>query len=188
MRLADHLNAPLIRFVIDTVQFEPDCDYIIHSIKNILPELKKNKITLGIENHDRLKAKELANIMEAVGDDQVGICLDCVNSIGAGEGLAYVSDVLAPYTVNLHIKDFIIKRLPHLMGFTVTGCPAGQGNTDIDMLMEKIGKYARCQSAVLEQWVVPANSEKETVLKEQQWAKASIDFLKKTNYFDTKEI
>jgi sugar phosphate isomerase/epimerase len=188
IELAHYLNAPLLRFVIDGPRFEPDCEYVIGVMKNIIPELKAKGITLGIENHDRLKAKKLAHIMEAAGDERIGICLDCVNSIGAGEGLEYVSDILTPYTINLHIKDFVIKRLPHLMGFTVIGSPAGQGITDLDLLMEKISKYNRCQSAILEQWVVPENDMKETIVKERLWAQASIDFLKNTKYFDTKQI
>jgi sugar phosphate isomerase/epimerase len=188
IQLAIYLNAPLIRFVIDGPRFEPDCEEVIAIINNAVPALVANRITLGIENHDRFKARELAYIMEIVGNDNVGICLDCVNSIGAGEGLEHVADMLTPYTVNLHIKDFVIKRLPHLMGFTVTGCPAGQGSTNIDMLMEKIGRYNRCQSAVLEQWVVPENDMAATIIKEHQWAQMSIDYLKTTEYFNTKQI
>ncbi len=32
-----------------------------------------------------------------------------------------------PFTVNLHVKDFIIQRVGHQMGFTVTGTPLGKG-------------------------------------------------------------
>ena len=181
--LADYLGAPLLRFVIDDAGFEPDCERVVRTIKNILPELKARAITLGIENHDRFKVNELAGIMEAVGDNHVGICLDCVNSMGAGEGLEYVADILSSYTVNLHIKDFTVTRLPHQMGFTVEGCPAGKGLTNVDLLMEKVGQYDRCQSAILEQWVVPESNIEATVEKEELWAQQSVDYLKQTNYF-----
>ena len=183
VQLADYLKAPLLRFIIDCPGFEPDNEEVIKTIKNILPLLKAKDITLGIENHDRFKVKELAGIMESVGDKHVGICLDCVNSIGAGEGLEYVADILAPYTVNLHIKDFMVTRLPHQMGFTVEGCPAGVGLTNVKLLMEKIGQYGRCESAILEQWVVPEDTREATTEKEELWAQQSIDYLKKTNYF-----
>jgi sugar phosphate isomerase/epimerase len=186
IQLAAFLNAPLLRFVIDGPGFEPDSNYVIKIIKNSIPALKANGITLGIENHDRLKAKELARIMEVIGDEHVGVCLDCVNSMGAGEGLEHVADVLMPYTVNLHIKDFVVSRLPHQMGFTVTGAPAGQGITNIALLMEKANQYGRCQSAVLEQWVVPEDNMEATVKKERLWAQESISFLKGTNYFKLK--
>lgn len=183
IQLADYMGAPLLRFIIDGPGFEPDDEMVVKTIKNVLPILKEKGITLGIENHDRFKVKELAGIMESIGDKHVGICLDCVNSMGAGEGLEYVADILSPYTVNLHIKDFIVTRLPHQMGFTVEGCPAGNGLTNVDLLMEKVGRYGRCESAILEQWVIPENTKEATLEKEDLWAQQSMDYLKQTNYY-----
>jgi sugar phosphate isomerase/epimerase len=183
LSISHQLNAPLLRFVIDGPAHQLASQDVIELIKDFLPDLKNANTLLGIENHDRFKAKELAIMMEAVGSDQVGICLDCVNSMGAGEGLEYVADVLSPYTVNLHIKDFAIKRLPHKMGFTVTGAPAGTGLTNVPLLMEKLAKYNRCQSAVLEQWVPWQSSLEETIHTEKKWAEQSISYLKSLSYF-----
>ena len=176
--LARSLHSPLIRFVTDADTYRPTVGSITDSIKNVVKELEISGITLGIENHDRLKAKELAAIMEAVGSENVGICLDCVNSMGAGEGLDYVTDVLAPYTVNLHIKDFTIERLSHKMGFMITGTPAGKGMTDILRLLKKLDTYKRCQSAVLEQWVPWQKELSSTIQLERRWAEQGIEFLK----------
>jgi len=185
INLAGKLHAPLLRFIIDGSDYEPSICTVIEIIKDALPKLKKSNITLGIENHDRFKARELAFIMEEVGSDQVGICLDCVNSMGTGEGLEYVADILVPYTVNLHIKDFKVERLPHKMGFTITGAIAGQGITNVPLLMEKLSKYNRCQSAVLEQWVPFETDEENTIRKEKQWAEASMKYLTSLPYFNS---
>jgi 3-oxoisoapionate decarboxylase len=182
--LCTFFRTPLLRFVMDgDKEYEPTLPHIASIIKEFIPELHKRKLTLGIENHDRFKAKALAHLMESVGDDQVGICLDCVNSMGAGEGLEYVADVLSPYTVNLHIKDFTVQRLPHKMGFTITGTPAGKGMTDIPLIMEKLNRYHRCQSAVLEQWVPFGKNLEEPIVTEKKWAEESISFLKSLPYF-----
>ncbi len=181
--LARYFGCPILRFVIDGNQYEPDLKSIAAIVSDFVPELKKQNLTLGIENHDRFKVKELANLMEKIGSDHVGICLDCVNSMGAGEGLEYVAEILAPYTVNLHVKDFNVERLHHKMGFTITGAIAGTGMTNVPMLIEKLSKYNRCQSAVLEQWVPFENNEDETIKKEAQWAEQSIQYLKSLPYF-----
>lgn len=177
------LQSPLLRFVVDEAKYEPELETITSILKNILPHLKKHNITLGIENHDRFRAIELRNIMEAISDDHVGICLDSVNSIGAGEGLEWVTDVLAPYTVNLHIKDFSIRRFSHNMGFTIAGAPTGKGMLDLSMIMEKLSKYNRCQSAILEQWVIPEGNLDDTIKKEKQWAMEGVQYLKQLPYF-----
>jgi 3-oxoisoapionate decarboxylase len=183
LHIASSFQSPLLRFVVDGANYAPDIETIIAILKNILPELKKHNVTLGIENHDRFKAQDLQRIMEAISDGHIGICLDSVNSIGAGEGLEWVADRLAPYTVNLHIKDFCIRRFPNNMGFTVAGAPVGKGMLDLSMIMEKLGKYNRCQSAILEQWVVPENDLDDTIKKEKQWAVEGVQYLRQLSYF-----
>lgn len=184
--LADVLGAPLLRFIIDGDGYEPDLPTIKKLIRDFVPDLRQRGIILGIENHDRLKAKELAEIIEYAGSQYVGVCLDCVNSMGAGEGLEHVSDVLAPFTVNLHVKDFICERLPHKMGFTIHGTPAGKGMTNVPMLIEKLQAYGRCQSAVLEQWVPPQGDITTTIEVEKEWARRGIEYLKTFSVFQIK--
>jgi sugar phosphate isomerase/epimerase len=181
--LAKRLPCRLLRFVIDAARYEPSPAVVTSMLKNALSALSKANLTLAIENHDRLLASEFANIIEQVGSEQVGICLDSVNSMGAGEGLTEIVNTLAPYTVNLHVKDFGIQRLPHLMGFQIDGRPAGQGMLAIPWLVEQVSQYDRCQTAILEQWVIPEPTLTESIAKEMNWAEASINYLKDSNLF-----
>lgn len=188
IKIAASLHAPLLRFVIDDAGYEPDLSEVTSVIKKQLPLLRERGIKLGIENHDRFRAIELASMMQEIGDSSVGICLDCVNSLGAGEGIDHVSQVLAPHTINLHVKDYTIERLPHKMGFVVQGCPAGKGMTDLPRLLEVLAPYNRCESAVLEQWVVPESEISDTITKEAQWAQAGLEYLRSNRFFEVKQL
>ncbi|MCY7356502.1 MAG: sugar phosphate isomerase/epimerase [Rudanella sp.] len=181
INLASCLNARLLRFVIDAPNYEPSVNEIVSLLRNALPALERVSLTLGLENHDRLLARDFANIVERVGSPNVGICLDSVNSMGAGEGLVEVVNTLAPYTVNLHLKDFGIRRLPHLMGFQIDGRPAGQGMLNIPWLLEQVSRHGRCQTAILEQWVVPEATLAATIAKEAAWAELSMHYLQTMN-------
>jgi len=181
--LTASLDARLLRFVVDQGAYEPGQDELTALLTDTVPLLQQHGITLGIENHDRLRAAELAELMERVGSPLVGICLDSVNSMGAGEGLAEVVRTLAPYTVNLHIKDFGIQRLPHLMGFRTDGRVAGQGMLNIPWLVGEVAAFGRCRTAVLEQWVVPEADKATTVTKEASWADESMVYLLRTGLF-----
>jgi 3-oxoisoapionate decarboxylase len=184
--LCSYFNTPLLRFVMDADRYEPNTQTVINILKDFEPMLRAHNVTLGIENHDRLKAKELASIMDSVGSPAVGICLDCVNSMGAGEGLEHVLEVLAPYTVNLHIKDFTVQRLSHKMGFSITGVPTGKGMVNVPVLLEKLKKYNRCQSAILEQWVPFKDTIEQTIATEEKWAIESIGYLNTISAFNFK--
>lgn len=185
VELAEYFQSPLLRFIIDGDRYAPAISIVKSIIREFEPELRKRNLTLGIENHDRLKAAELAGLMESINSPFVGVCLDCVNSIGAGEGLQQVASLLAPHTVNLHIKDFIVERLSHKMGFSVIGARAGTGLTDIPFLLEAIAPFQRCQSAVLEQWVPPSGDLNETIRREHEWAREGIQYLKSLSWFKT---
>jgi 3-oxoisoapionate decarboxylase len=176
--IAKQFSSPFLRIVVDGLDFHPSPQEVIDRIEDLLPDLKQSNIILAIENHDRFTARTFASILEKLGSDQVGICLDSVNSMGAGEGVETVVDILAPYTINLHVKDFQVQRVYHMMGFVVEGRPAGKGMLHIEQLLEKLAPYNKCQSAILELWTPPEENILATIEKENQWAQESIRFLK----------
>jgi len=185
LETAQKLDSPLLRMVIDANRFEPDLSTVISIIKELVPELQSRNIRIAIENHDRFKACEFEKIIQSVGSDMVGICLDSVNSMGAGEGFETVCDMLIPYTFNLHVKDFRIFRMSHKMGFLIEGRPAGQGMIDIERLFERVEDTGLCHSAILELWTPPAETLGDTIRKESEWAETSIRYMK--SFLDLKK-
>ena len=160
---AQVLRSPILRMVIDAKNYEPDIPTIIAILKELIPEFQSRNIRLAIENHDRLKAYEFEKIIRSLDSEWVGICLDSVNSMGAGEGFETVSEMLLPYTFNLHLKDFNIKRVSHKMGFVIEGTPAGHGMLNIHALVDKLEKQQNCKSAILELWTPFQTSIEETI-------------------------
>jgi sugar phosphate isomerase/epimerase len=175
--LAVFFHSPILRFVVDGPGYEPSVDEVAAVVKDALPHLRETGVRLAIENHDRLKAAEFRDIVLRTDPEHVGICLDSVNSMGAGEGVREVVTTLAPHTLNLHLKDFTVARVSHKMGFVVAGCPAGQGMLDVPWLLGEIRRHGRCQSAILELWTPPAGTIEETLARESAWADESLRFL-----------
>jgi len=176
LKIARLMDSPILRFVIDGPGFEPSPDKIQAIIQAVTPDLEEHQVILAIENHDRLRVHDFVEIVKKADSRQVGICLDTVNSLGAGESLETVIEGLAPVTVNLHVKEFVIKRVAHKMGFVIEGAPLGRGKLTVQNLIPKIEN--NCRSAILEQWVPPEESVATTIKKESDWAKESIDYLK----------
>jgi sugar phosphate isomerase/epimerase len=144
----------------------------------VLPEFERAHVVLAIENHDLIRAADLAGIVEAAGSPNVGICLDTVNSFGCTEGPDHVIGKLIRHVVSVHVKDFTIRRAPHMMGFEIVGMPAGQGMLDVPGLLSALRAAKRDPNAILELWPSPECDIETTVVKEREWARQSVRYLR----------
>lgn len=183
LEIARIVGSPFLRFVIDEKGYEPDIPEITQVIHTKLPKFREAGIPLAIENHDRFKCGELVQIIQETDPETVGICLDTVNSFGAGEGVQEVLGQLMPYTLNFHIKDFAIRRKYHQMGFDIAGTPAGSGFLDIPQMVKALQKFGKCSSCTLELWTSPEDKLENTIEKENLWAEKSLGYLKGTGLF-----
>jgi len=188
LRLAERLRSPILRVVVDTTDHHPTQDEVVETIRPLVREFQRAGVCLAIENHDRFPARVLAGIVQRLGSPQVGICLDTVNSFGALEGPAVVMETLGPWVVNLHVKDFVVQRASHKMGFTIEGRPAGQGQLNVPWLLQALREQIQAHggpnpvsgepNAILELWTVPEKALADTIAKEDGWATASIAYLR----------
>ena len=176
--LARRFSSPILRVVLDSDDHHPTPEEATALLAPLQAEFLAAGVTLAIENHDRFPCAVLAGVVRCLGVHWVGVCLDTVNSFGALEGPAAVIDTLGPLVVNLHVKDFTIFRASHRMGFSVEGRPAGQGRLDIPRLLQALRPSPRDFNAILELWTPPEATLAETIAKEEDWAEASLAFLR----------
>ncbi|MBC7813688.1 MAG: sugar phosphate isomerase/epimerase [Burkholderiales bacterium] len=178
IELARFFGSPILRVVVDTAEHHPPPDEVVSLVQAALPALEAAGITLAVENHDRFKARTLAGIIAEIDHPRVGICLDTVNSFGSLEGPQVVLDTLGRYVVNLHVKEFAVRRVPHNMGFIITGMPTGQGMLDVPWLLNTLRDYGRNFNAIIETWPAPEPTMRETVAKELDWVRQSAVYLR----------
>jgi len=178
--IASCLSSKIVRVILEKDGADMDIEEAVGKIKEVLPLFEAKGIHIAVENHERHKVNELVHLINTLNSHYVGICLDTVNSFGALECPKEVIETLAPYTINLHFKDFTIRRLDHKMGFEITGCPAGEGRLDIQFIIKTLSQFKLSPSPniILELWTPYSNSVEETVKKEERWAKTSIKYLK----------
>jgi len=176
LSLALKLDAALVRTLAHTSESQPSLATAEQWIREVLPEFESHGVTLGLENYEKHSCCDLANVVRRLDSKHVGVCLDTVNSLGALEPPEVVVKTLAPLAVNLHVKDFLIERVPSKMGFAVSGAPAGSGQLDIPWLLDQM--RSDDGSAILEQWTPPADSIEATIAMEQEWAERSLRYLR----------
>jgi 3-oxoisoapionate decarboxylase len=178
LSLARCLGAPFVRLVLDANEDHPTPEEAVFRLKPLVEHFAAANVKLAIENHDRFSCRTLARIVEELGPEHVGVCLDTVNSFGALEGPEVVVETLAPYTLNLHVKDFTIARVPSQMGFTVSGSAAGRGRLNVPWLLERIRAAGRDPNAIIELWTPFGPTLEETLAREACWAEESVRYLR----------
>ena len=178
LSLAQRLGSPVLRVIIAQEGRELTPDEAIAILKPQQGAFERAGVALAIENHDKFSTDELVHVVHELGTDWAGICLDTVNSFGALEGPGVVVDKLGPLAVNLHVKDFAVRRAEHMMGFEIEGRPAGQGRLDVPWLVDKLGGRDREISAIIELWTPPGPTLEATIATEAEWAEQSVRYLR----------
>jgi sugar phosphate isomerase/epimerase len=179
LALALRTGSRLLRTIPEVPGNEGPFEEILGNLRSVVPEFAAAGVKLALENHGRIAVRDLRRLVEALQSPWVGICLDTVNSLGMAEGPEVVVGELARHTVNLHVKDFVVKRISHQMGYTVEGAPAGKGQLDVPSLLGSLRSAGVSPNAILEQWTPLQDSVQQTISLEQAWAVESIGFLRR---------
>ena len=104
----------------------------LHAVVN---ELAEEKISLAIDN-SRIPAPELNELLGSIHSPWLGAAVDTANPLALPQGWQISLRVLGHCTLSLQIKDFVVQPEAHGMGFSVMGCPVGNGQLNIAWLVE----------------------------------------------------
>jgi 3-oxoisoapionate decarboxylase len=164
---------------VDTADFCPNPLEIVSTLRSVLPQFEQAGVQIAIENHDRFTVAALIDILKSLDSPMLGICLDTANSYGAQEGIRAVVEQLAPWTINLHVKDYSFRRQWHNMGYVIDGKPAGQGMLDIPWLLDHVRTTGKgSPNAIIELWPDPERLIEDTIHKEAEWAAQSVRYMR----------
>ncbi|HEV7168391.1 MAG TPA: TIM barrel protein [Micrococcaceae bacterium] len=178
LQIADILDARLLRTMFNTADHRPDVPEATALLRAILPELVDHGVTLALETYEQVPTRDLVQVVRDIGHPRIGICSDPANTVAALELPAAVVDAVAPYVVNMHIKDFAFSRRDGWVGFTFSGAPLGEGLLDYDHMVRTIRPHERDINQIVEHWLPWQGSEEETLRLEDQWTRQSLEFLR----------
>ena len=164
--IALRLGAKLVRTLPHDGEDRPDFAEALKRLNAVKREYERAGVMLGIENYEYYPSSWFAQLIEAVDSPSIGICLDTVNSFGRGESFAEVIGSLGRYTANFHCKDYRITRSPTMMGFDISGCPAGEGMLDLRLASQVLRDDI---SWIIESWVPWQGDSKTTLALEKDW-------------------
>jgi sugar phosphate isomerase/epimerase len=178
LELAVRLDCKLVRTVPELDDGSvPSQAGLVECLGQIIPDLERHRIRLALENGN-IPAQDLADTLDAFASPWLGVTLDTVNSLAIPEGTRQVVKALARHTMCVHVKDFVVERVWHRMGFVVEGRPAGRGQMDLPWILRELQRAKVDSNAILELWPPQQADIEATTALEQKWAEESIRYLR----------
>lgn len=168
--VAADLGADVVRFVIDGAHVNPSDAEVAAALIEIAPRFEDAGVTVAIENHFLTPSLDLKRIIESVDSPAVGVCLDTANSIMVGEWPDSTIEILSPFAVCLHLKDYAVESDDNGVGGHVRGRTLGTGWLDVDAVLRSVApadeRYGGTMGVIIEQWQPLGRDEKETLARE----------------------
>ncbi|MCX6498737.1 MAG: TIM barrel protein [Arthrobacter sp.] len=178
LRIAGILGAPLLRTMFNVPGHTPDADEAVAAFAEVLPEFRDAGVQIAVETYEQVPTSRVLEVIRRVDSSYLGICSDPANTVAALESPREVIDAVAPYVLNMHIKDFAFSRKEGWVGFTYSGAPLGEGLLDYAYMAGKLKPKERNINQIIEHWLPWQDSEEETIRLEKQWTQQSLDFLR----------
>ena len=117
-------------------QIEMHIDNMVKAVRGLRSRIVDSGVKLAVENHGGdLQAREMKMMIEAVGRDVMGVCLDSGNPVWMLEDPHMTLETLIPYAETCHVRDSAVWKVPE--GIAVRWVNMGDGNVDIDGWIRK---------------------------------------------------
>ncbi|ROR09871.1 sugar phosphate isomerase/epimerase [Erwinia sp. JUb26] len=94
-------------------------------LRSLAPVARAHGVHMNIETHDEITSFEILRLIDAVGEDCVGVVLDTANMLQRGEHPLLAARRLAPWVRQTHIKDAYVGRAPGGLDFQPRPCGTG---------------------------------------------------------------
>lgn len=178
LSLAETLGAPLVRSMLFAPDSRPTLTEAERMLRTALPAYEAAGVDLALETYEQVSSTDLVNLVETIGSERLGICLDPANTIAALEHPRDVVERCAPYVTNIHVKDFAFSRQSGWVGFELASVPLGEGQLDYDHLVRTVDPDARGISRIVEHWVTWRGDLAAAIATENDWTTRTLATLK----------
>ena len=138
---APRMSVSLVRLVVGSPRLRRDGDVHEQIARTVAPlqeaarAARAAAVELAVENHADLRAAELCDLLERVGDPVVGVCFDTANALRVGDDPLDAAMVLAPWVRMLHLKDC---ETPDGSATGPRSVPYGQGIVPLDAVLDAV--------------------------------------------------
>ncbi|RDH79718.1 sugar phosphate isomerase/epimerase [Mycolicibacterium moriokaense] len=178
LELCDQLGATMLRSMLHTADHKPSTEEAVALLTEAMPSFESAGVTVALETYEQVPTADLVRVIEGVGSESLGVCLDPANCVAGLELPHDVVDRTAPYVKNMHIKDFAFTRAAGWVGFALAGAPLGEGLLDYDDMVAVVDPVSRGINQIVEHWLPWQDDAESTCRIEAQWTQHNVEYLR----------
>lgn len=178
LHMATLLDARIVRSMFNSRDHRPTSDEAAGLLAAILPDFARQQVRLCLETYEQISSSAMMSVIDRFPSPWLCVCLDPANSVAGLELPEQVIANTAARVGNLHIKDFAFTRCDGWVGFTLTGCPLGEGKLDYDRLIASVRPAERGISQIIEHWLPWQDDATTTCEREAEWTRHAVAFIR----------
>ncbi|WP_106815150.1 sugar phosphate isomerase/epimerase family protein [Microbacterium timonense] len=179
--LAAVFDARLVRSMLYSPENRPTMTQAEDWLRAALPAYEASGVDLALETYEQVATAELVGLIQRIGSDRLGVCLDPANVVARLELPRDCVEATASVVKNVHVKDFAFARQPGWVGFTYGGAAMGDGLHDYPHLLETVRPRERGINEVVEHWLSWQGDAETTIRTEREWTRTTIEYLRSTS-------
>jgi sugar phosphate isomerase/epimerase len=145
-------------------------------LAGVAPLLDAHGLRLAIENHYDVPSRVLVEAVTPYSAKRVGFCVDTANSLRNFESPETVLELLGERAFCYHLKDFRVDG--EKLGFRVGGASLGEGNLDLDRILDLILARHEQPQIFIENWRMTKGDWEMDVREDEAWLQRSLEVLR----------
>lgn len=178
LEIAQALGVTLVRSMFNTADHRPTADEAVGLLAEAIPAYEAAGVTVALETYEQVPTQTVVDVVAKIDSPALGICLDPANCVAALEHPRSTIELTAPYVRNLHVKDFSFTRKDGWVGFTLAGCPLGEGLLDYDDMISTVRPDQRGINQIIEHWLPWQGDSATTCAIEDTWTQSNLSYLR----------
>jgi len=183
LALAELFDAKLVRSMLYSPDTRPTLAQAEEWLRVALPRFEASGVDLALETYEQVATDELVALIERIGSERLGVCLDPANVVARLERPRDCVEATAPHVRNIHVKDFAFARQAGWVGFTYGGAPMGEGLHDYAHLLETVRPRERGVdepqvNEIVEHWLSWQGDAETTIRTEREWTRITVEYLR----------
>ena len=146
LQIAKKLNSSILRCVAGNLFTRDEghdmiamADQVVAILREACRAAEDLGMKIAMENHADFTVRELASICARVNSPAFGFTVDCANLAFDLDASLRLAEILAPYALTTHFKDYRILRTGE--GLALQNCALGDGDIDLPAIAETLAKY-----------------------------------------------